>query len=60
VTAWCSADGHIWFTAGTVDFPVPDPVEIGLCANAHIDRGVYQGACREGTAIRFESFRIWR
>jgi hypothetical protein len=26
----CSADGAEWFTVGGVEFPVEDPVEVGL------------------------------
>jgi hypothetical protein len=59
VNALCSADGRSWFTVGHVEFPVEDPVEIGLHAIGGIDRTVYPGAYPEGTAIRFESFDLW-
>jgi tetratricopeptide (TPR) repeat protein len=59
VNALCSADGMDWFTLGFVEFPVEDPVEVGLHAIGMIDRTIYPGAYPEGTAIRFESFRLW-
>ena len=55
-----SADGQGWFTVGHIDFPVQDPVQAGLHAIGMIDRTVYHGAYPEGTAIRFESFTLWR
>jgi class 3 adenylate cyclase/tetratricopeptide (TPR) repeat protein len=60
VNALCSADGVEWFTVGHVEFPVEDPVEVGLHAIGMIDRTIYPGAYPEGTAIRFESFHLWR
>jgi DNA-binding SARP family transcriptional activator len=59
VNALCSADGTEWFTVGYVDFPVEDPVQIGLHAIGNIDRNIYHGAYRDGTAIRFVSFTLW-
>jgi hypothetical protein len=60
VNALCSPDGEEWFTVGQVEFPVEDPVQIGLHAIGNIDRTIYAGAYPEGTAIRFESFQLWR
>jgi hypothetical protein len=60
VNALCSADGEQWFTVGQVNFPVDDPVEVGLHAIGMIDRLIYPGAYPEGTAIRFESFSIYK
>ena len=59
VRALCSPDGEEWFTVGDVDFQVEDPIEIGLHAIGAIDRTIYHGAYPKGTAIRFESFRLW-
>ena len=59
VNALCSADVKEWFTAGSVEFPVEGPVEIGLHAIGGIDRLVYPDAYPDGTAIRFESFELW-
>lgn len=60
VNALCSADGAQWFTVGHVDFPVDDPVQVGMHAIGMIDRLIYPGAYPDGTAIRFESFAIYR
>jgi hypothetical protein len=38
---------------------VDDPVEVGLHAIGMIDRAIYHGAFPEGTAIRFEGFKVW-
>jgi regulation of enolase protein 1 (concanavalin A-like superfamily) len=59
VNALCSADGREWFTAGQVEFPVDDPVEVGLHAIGNIDRTAYPGAYPAGTAIHFEAFKLW-
>jgi DNA-binding SARP family transcriptional activator len=59
VNALCSADGEKWFTVGQVEFPVADPLEVGLHAIGMIDRLVYPGAWPEGTAIRFETFQMF-
>jgi tetratricopeptide (TPR) repeat protein len=59
VSALCSTDGREWFTAGHAAFPAADPVEVGLHAIGTIDRTIYPGAYREGSAIRFEAFRVF-
>jgi len=59
VNAFCSADGDIWLTVGHVEFPVEDPVQVGMHAIGNIDRTVYRGAYPDGTAIRFEEFQWW-
>jgi len=59
VNAFCSADGENWFTVGHVEFPVEDPLQVGLHAIGNIDRTIYHGAYPDGTAIRFESFQLW-
>jgi regulation of enolase protein 1 (concanavalin A-like superfamily) len=53
VRGLCSANGADWYTVGQIDFPVDDPVEVGLYAAGMIDRILYPGAFTEGTAIRF-------
>jgi predicted ATPase/class 3 adenylate cyclase len=60
VCALCSVDGTEWYLVGKTEFSVDDPVMVGLVAMGDIDRGIYFGAFREGTAIRFESFELWR
>jgi len=59
VNALCRADSEEWFTAGSVEFPVDDLVEIGLHAIGNIDRTIYHGAFPERTAIRFERFELY-
>ena len=61
VTALCSADGRDWSCAGTIEFPMPDEVEVmvGLHAIGTIDRTIYHGAYPEGTAICFTTFEMW-
>ncbi|MBV7334829.1 DUF1349 domain-containing protein [Chloroflexi bacterium TSY] len=60
IKALCSADGETWYSVGHVDFPLEDPVEVGVHAIGHIDRLIQPGAYPDGTAIRFESFRLLR
>jgi tetratricopeptide (TPR) repeat protein len=60
VDALCSRDGERWLTVGHVVFSVEDPVQVGLYAIGNIDRAIYHGAYSDGTAIRFESFQLWR
>lgn len=60
VNALCSADGKAWFTVGHVNFPVADPLQVGMHAIGMIDRLIYPGAYPDGTAIRFESFTLYR
>ena len=56
----CSADGQQWFTVGHVNFPIEESAQIGLYAIGNIDRTIYHGAYPDGTAIRFESFLLWK
>jgi hypothetical protein len=60
VTALCSADGRNWLRVGYIDFPVEDPLEVGLFASAtsHFP-AIYRAVYPDGTAIRFESFQLW-
>jgi hypothetical protein len=60
VSAYCSADGEQWYTVGSVTFSSQDPIQVGMHAIGNIDRTIYLGAYPEGTAIRFESFRLWQ
>jgi hypothetical protein len=59
VHALCSADGQNWYTVGYAEFPVQDPLAVGLHAIGSINRTIYHGAYPDGTAIRFESFDLW-
>lgn len=58
VRALCSSDGCTWFTAGALEFPVEDALQIGLCAVGDIDRWFYPGAYPNGTAIQFTEFTL--
>jgi len=60
VSAYCSADGEQWFIVGKAKFPADGPIQVGLCAFGDIDRAIYRGAYPDGSAIRFESFRLWQ
>jgi tetratricopeptide (TPR) repeat protein len=55
-----SADGQSWLTLGQTAFPLEGDSQVGLYAAGNIDRVSYPGAHREGTAIRFARFRLWR
>ena len=60
VRALCSADGTTWWTVGQVEFSPTDPIEIGLFAVGRIERYLYPGAFPEGSAIRFDEFRLYQ
>jgi regulation of enolase protein 1 (concanavalin A-like superfamily) len=60
VRALCSTDGASWWTVGQVEFSASDPVEIGLFAVGKIERYLYPGAFPEGSAIRFDEFRLYQ
>ena len=60
VRALCSANGQTWFMLGQVAFPLEEPLEVGLFAIGAIHHPCYPGVYPEGTAIRFESFQLWR
>jgi DNA-binding SARP family transcriptional activator len=59
VCALCSLDGVRWFTVGETAFPLRAP-QVGLYASGNLDRTIYAGSYREGTAIRFARFSVWR
>jgi hypothetical protein len=59
VRALCSENGDEWYTAGQVEFPIADPLEVGLYAIGNIDRALYHGAFPDGTAIRFSDVELW-
>lgn len=60
VRALCSADGSAWWTVGQVEFSPTDPIKIGLFAIGRIERYLYPGAFVEGSAIRFDEFRLFQ
>ena len=59
-SAYCSIDKENWLTCGKLNMKVDDPVNIGIYAHGIINRTVYCGEYREGTATVFRNFRIWK
>jgi hypothetical protein len=60
VRALCSPDGEAWYTLGTTEAGFGESVQVGLLATGFIVRDYYLGAFPDGTAIRFEDFRLWQ
>jgi tetratricopeptide (TPR) repeat protein/regulation of enolase protein 1 (concanavalin A-like superfamily) len=58
-TSYCSTDGENWLTCGKMILPMDDPIQVGIHAIGMIDRTIYCGAYKEGTATVFRNFRIW-
>jgi len=58
-SSFCSSDGEKWMSCGHVDFAADGPVQIGIFASSIIDRTIYCGEYKEGTATLFHNFRIW-
>ncbi len=58
-SSYCSIDGENWLTCGKMTLPMEDPIQIGIHAIGMIDRTIYCGAYKEGTATVFRNFRIW-
>ncbi len=58
-TSYCSTDGESWFTCGRMTLPMEDPIQAGIHAIGMIDRTIYCGEYKEGTATVFRNFRIW-
>jgi len=59
ISGYCSADGENWFACGKITLPMEDPIQAGIHAIGMIDRSIYCGAYKEGTATMFRNFRIW-
>jgi tetratricopeptide (TPR) repeat protein len=59
VRALCSADSEQWYQVGQVDWAREGPVQIGPYAIGEIDRLVYPGVFRKGTAIAFQDLCVW-
>jgi class 3 adenylate cyclase/tetratricopeptide (TPR) repeat protein len=57
-SAYCSVDGENWLTCGKLALPLDDPVQIGIHAIGMIDRTIYCGSFKEGTATLFRGFRL--
>jgi class 3 adenylate cyclase/tetratricopeptide (TPR) repeat protein/regulation of enolase protein 1 (concanavalin A-like superfamily) len=60
LTSYCSTDGENWFTCGKAILPIEDPIQVGIYAIGMIDRTIYCGEYKEGTATVFRNFRIWK
>lgn len=60
VRALCSLDGETWFSVGEAVLAASEPLMVGLYGRGQIERMVYPGAHRQGAAIQFRSFRLWR
>jgi class 3 adenylate cyclase/tetratricopeptide (TPR) repeat protein/regulation of enolase protein 1 (concanavalin A-like superfamily) len=58
-TSYCSTDGENWLTCGKMTLPMEDPIQVGIHAIGMIDRTIYCGEYKEGTATLFRNFRIW-
>jgi regulation of enolase protein 1 (concanavalin A-like superfamily) len=54
LSSYCSSDGENWLTCGEVNFPVDDPIQIGIHAIGST------GSEPTTTATRFEYFKIYR
>jgi regulation of enolase protein 1 (concanavalin A-like superfamily) len=59
-TSYCSIDGENWFTCGKMTLPLENPIQVGIHAIGIIDRTIYCGEYKEGTATLFRNFRIWK
>jgi class 3 adenylate cyclase/tetratricopeptide (TPR) repeat protein len=58
-TSYCSVNGENWFTCGKMTLPMEDPIQVGIHAIGMIDRTIYCGEYKEGTATLFRNFRLW-
>ncbi|MGB9596179.1 MAG: hypothetical protein ACPL7B_07840 [Candidatus Poribacteria bacterium] len=59
ISAYVSIDNENWLTCGKLSFPFEDPIQVGIYAIGMIDRTVYCGEYREGTATLFKDFKVW-
>jgi class 3 adenylate cyclase/tetratricopeptide (TPR) repeat protein/regulation of enolase protein 1 (concanavalin A-like superfamily) len=59
-SAYVSADGTNWLTCGKLAMSLDDPIQVGIYAHGMINRTVYCGEYREGSATTFREFRIWK
>jgi class 3 adenylate cyclase/tetratricopeptide (TPR) repeat protein len=58
-SAYVSTDGINWLTCGRLTMSLDDPIQVGIYAHGMIDRTVYCGEYREGSATTFREFRIY-
>lgn len=57
--AYCGRDGEKWICVGRGDLGLADEVKVGMFASGDMDRLVYPGTHRAGTAMKFTQFKIW-
>ena len=58
-SAYCKKDGKNWLTCGKLTLSLDDPIQIGIYAIGKIDRTIYCGSFKDGTATLFRGFRLW-
>jgi len=59
-SAYVSADGVNWLTCGKLTMSLDDPIQVGIYVHGMINRTVYCGEYREGSATTFREFRIMK
>jgi len=59
-SAYVSADGINWLTCGKLTMSLDDPIHVGIYAHGMINRTIYCGEYREGSATTFREFRIFK
>jgi len=57
--AYCN-DGKEWLSCGEIELQAEDPIQVGIYAYGMIDRHIYCGSFKEGTATLFRKFRLWK
>ena len=58
VSALCSTDGTQWLSVGKVNFPVDDPVDVGLFADGMASPEIYPRAYSAGSEAMFAHFEL--
>jgi class 3 adenylate cyclase/CheY-like chemotaxis protein len=58
-SAYCSVDGENWLSCGKLALQMDDPIQVGICTIGRIDRTIYCGSFKDGTATLFRGFRAW-
>jgi len=58
--AYCNSDGKKWLSCGEIELQAEDPIQVGIYAYGMIDRHIYCGSFKEGTATLFRKFRLWK
>ena len=58
-SSYYSLDGENWLTCGKMTLPMEDSIQAGIYAIGMINRTIYCGSYKEGTATVFRNFRIW-